>query len=375
MGGNRAAGVGGSASRGNKRKGGERLKELKKLARIKKSMGKRGEGVDRKSGRGVAIEREGVQKTKGGVMVKKMMTTTKKKKKKVDGGHRVGSSLAMAAERKKKRKMNEEGSVEEGEGEEEKKEKKVKKREESEDDDDAEEMGHKLPKVKRRKRLLPVPPLDGSSSRKALSDWLWQSYLIHFGKEISSLEKEEIAEDRLVELSRDKDRAVTNLVWHLKRMFGSTWGEVFGEGKDLAPKTKGDGARDEGIPGGSPAVLIICSSAMRCVDVLKALRDSVGKRGPRLAKLFAKHLKVEDQVQQLKDRVDIAAGTPARLQKLVSVGALALDRLRYLILDMHRDEKTFTMFDIREVRDEFWNLYRSCLHQRVLQKQLQICLY
>lgn len=59
-----------------------------------------------------------------------------------------------------------------------------------------------------------------------------------------------------------------------------------------------------------------------------------------MAKLFAKHFKVEEQ-QKLLDStvVGIASGTPNRLNKLANLDSLKLDRLRLLVLDVHIDAK------------------------------------
>merc|ERR1712159_796368 len=56
----------------------------------------------------------------------------------------------------------------------------------------------------------------------------------------------------------------------------------------------------------SPRVIIICSSAIRAVEVMKFLSEF----RVSVAKLFAKHLKVKDQVEMLKNYHPIAVGTP-----------------------------------------------------------------
>ena len=60
----------------------------------------------------------------------------------------------------------------------------------------------------------------------------------------------------------------------------------------------------------------------------------------RVAKLFAKHLKVPEQQKHLESRpVGIGCGTPNRILKLAGMDALKLDRLRLLVLDMQLDSK------------------------------------
>ena len=60
----------------------------------------------------------------------------------------------------------------------------------------------------------------------------------------------------------------------------------------------------------------------------------------RVAKLFAKHFKVEEQSKDLQSRcVNIATGTPHRMRKLVQLNSLQLGRLKLLILDAALDAK------------------------------------
>ena len=49
----------------------------------------------------------------------------------------------------------------------------------------------------------------------------------------------------------------------------------------------------------------------------------------KIAKLFAKHFKVQDQIDLLsKQYFPVAVGTPNRLAKLVELGALSLSRVK-----------------------------------------------
>ncbi|KAJ3040621.1 cms1 ribosomal small subunit [Rhizophlyctis rosea] len=102
---------------------------------------------------------------------------------------------------------------------------------------------------------------------------------------------------------------------------------------------------------GSPRVIIITSSAIRAVNLIRAVK-TLGK----CAKLFAKHLKVSEQIAQLKaEKTPIAVGTPNRILKLLQdgEGALDLTKLAYVILDgSHRDSKERTLFTIPEIKTD-----------------------
>lgn len=68
----------------------------------------------------------------------------------------------------------------------------------------------------------------------------------------------------------------------------------------------------------------------------------------RVAKLFAKHFKVEEQQQVLAGQhVNIATGTPNRLCKLVDLGSLKLNRVQLVILDAGKDAKQRWVFRLQ----------------------------
>ncbi|KAI9003701.1 U3-containing 90S pre-ribosomal complex subunit-domain containing protein [Gaertneriomyces semiglobifer] len=114
---------------------------------------------------------------------------------------------------------------------------------------------------------------------------------------------------------------------------------------------------------GSPKVLIVSPSAIRSVQIIKPLR-SLGKH-VRVAKLFAKHLKVHEQIALLQtERTPVAVGTPNRVQKLLEVGEggapLKLDHLEYIVIDgTHRDKKERTIFTVPEVKNDLVPLFRT----------------
>ncbi|CAK9785477.1 hypothetical protein CC85DRAFT_286645 [Cutaneotrichosporon oleaginosum] len=105
---------------------------------------------------------------------------------------------------------------------------------------------------------------------------------------------------------------------------------------------------------GCPRVLILSLSGIRCADVVRAVR-SVPRPG-EVAKLFAKHFKLADQIKYLaKTRVSIAVGTPARVAKLLADGALKMTPQSVVLLDIgHRDSKKRSLLTLPEVRDELW---------------------
>ena len=106
----------------------------------------------------------------------------------------------------------------------------------------------------------------------------------------------------------------------------------------------------------SPIVLALSASANHCLDVRRSGL-------PRAVKLFARHIKVSEQAALRSSpagraTTTTAIGTPARVLALLDAGALSLDRLRLLILDVRRDAKQRTLLDLPETKGEVWALVR-----------------
>lgn len=76
----------------------------------------------------------------------------------------------------------------------------------------------------------------------------------------------------------------------------------------------------------------------------------------KVAKLFAKHFKIEDQIYFLEhEAIHMGIGTPNRLQALIEQGHLKLDNLELVVIDTERNPKKFNIFDIQEVRTDLFN--------------------
>ncbi|KAM0417389.1 hypothetical protein ACHAPT_012624 [Fusarium lateritium] len=110
------------------------------------------------------------------------------------------------------------------------------------------------------------------------------------------------------------------------------------EGLKKAPKKKG-----------SPHTLIVAGAGLRAADIVRSMRKFQNKDNT-ISKLFAKHMKVEEQVSFLQNhRTGIAVGTPARLMDLIDNGALSLDNLKRLVVDAsHIDQKKRGVMDMKD---------------------------
>eukprot|EP00904_Undaria_pinnatifida_P011338 jgi/Undpi1/7334/HiC_scaffold_22.g09807.m1 len=107
--------------------------------------------------------------------------------------------------------------------------------------------------------------------------------------------------------------------------------------------------RDNNAPRGSPSVLIICAGARRCVEVMKHLTAF----RCQVVKLFAKHLKIEEQKVMLrKGCFPLAVGTPGRMQALAAAGSLRLDSSALIVLDMEKNIKGRDVLDMDGVAND-----------------------
>jgi protein CMS1 len=69
----------------------------------------------------------------------------------------------------------------------------------------------------------------------------------------------------------------------------------------------------------APAIVIVTHSAIRATDLVRGLKEF--DKAAKIGKLFAKHLKVEDQARFLGERpIHIAVGTPHRIKELIDLG-------------------------------------------------------
>nr|XP_020640623.1 protein CMSS1 isoform X4 [Pogona vitticeps] len=102
----------------------------------------------------------------------------------------------------------------------------------------------------------------------------------------------------------------------------------------------------------SVVMLIICSSALRCLELIKSIAAFKGEG--RVMKMFAKHIKIQEQIRILeKGTIHVGVGTPGRIKALVEQDGLSLTGLKYLVLDWNwRDQKLRRLVDIPEIRNE-----------------------
>ncbi|XP_060785413.1 protein CMSS1 isoform X2 [Neoarius graeffei] len=125
----------------------------------------------------------------------------------------------------------------------------------------------------------------------------------------------------------------------------------------------------------SVVLLILCSSALRTIELIKQLTTFKGEA--KVLKLFAKHIRAEEQIKQLsKSLAHIGVGTPGRLCTLIEKEGLNLQGLRYFVLDWnYRDQKQRRMMDIPEVKAEFLKLMEIAIIKKCQEGAVKIALF
>lgn len=161
-----------------------------------------------------------------------------------------------------------------------------------------------------------------------------------------------------------KDRTLDNLADFLEDMATLTENGTpgsKGKGKQImqtAPTSKG-----------APHTIIVTGAGMRAADLVRAVR-SFSTKNNFVAKLFAKHIKLAEAVSFLEGhRTGLAVGTPARLMDLLEQGALSVEHLRRIVVDVsHVDTKKRGVLDMQDTtlpvvrwlsRPELKSRYRS----------------
>uniref|UniRef100_A0A8C4U470 Cms1 ribosomal small subunit homolog n=1 Tax=Falco tinnunculus TaxID=100819 RepID=A0A8C4U470_FALTI len=125
----------------------------------------------------------------------------------------------------------------------------------------------------------------------------------------------------------------------------------------------------------SVVMLVICSSALRSLELIKSM--TAFKGDCRVLKLFAKHIKIKEQVTMLEKGVfHIGVGTPGRVKALMEQDGLCLNSTKYMILDWNwRDQKLRRMMDIPEIKRETIDLLEMSIIQLCREGSMKLGLF
>ncbi|XP_060065423.1 uncharacterized protein C3orf26 homolog [Ylistrum balloti] len=222
------------------------------------------------------------------------------------------------------------------------------------DQDDGADKEKKKKKAKRKRNTITVE-LKAKGSKSGTAEDLVQVISKHYKDKLSTVEWDNIQLDTESNffVSADRDHTAVSYL----RTILPKWKKML--------KTE--------LKPGSPLVLLISASAIRSVQLNREILDFKSDEC-KIAKLFAKHFKLEEQQKFLTKRVcHIGVGTPNRLHALMKSGSLHLDNIVAVVLDWNwRDVKSKRMVDIPEIRDHLMDLMKDYLIPHISKNHCKI---
>ncbi|NP_001087551.1 protein CMSS1 [Xenopus laevis] len=216
-----------------------------------------------------------------------------------------------------------------------KRKKEVKVSQEAEKEDSA-------PKKKRRKKKTISDVLAQHAPTAGTPEDMQKLVLEHFENKRSVIELEEL---QIPDTCFVKENDLTHTLSSYLKEICPKWSKLSKNHKEKK----------------SVLLLVVCSSAHRTLELIKLI--NAFKADTKVMKLFAKHIKIKDQINLLEKNVThIGIGTPGRIKALIDQDGLSLESMKYLVFDWNwRDQKLRRMMDIPEVKKETLELLDSGL--------------
>ncbi|XP_031149563.1 protein CMSS1 isoform X2 [Sander lucioperca] len=210
------------------------------------------------------------------------------------------------------------------------------------------------PKRKRKKTITDV--LSSSEPKPGCPADLQSLVTQYFSDKLSVIEQEEL---KLLDSSFLSSNDLTHTLSSYLKQVCPKWSKIQKQHKEKS----------------SVVLLIVCSSALRTIELIKQLTAFKGEA--KALKLFAKHIKIEEQVKLLQKGVThIGVGTPGRISALIEKEGLGLQALRYVVLDWNwRDQKLRRMLDVPEVKLDFMKLLESGILNGCKEDKIKIGLF
>ena len=131
----------------------------------------------------------------------------------------------------------------------------------------------------------------------------------------------------------------------------------------------------------APVVLIVAQSALRCIELGKALKNSSSGKCFSFHYLFAKHKKLAEEVEHLRQAkacFNLIIGTPKRLDDVLESEALNLKRLKFVLIDWNYENvKHQRLIDLNQLKCELCHLLceKKNLAKRFAKEKTQLGLF
>ncbi|KAM8856447.1 protein CMSS1 [Spinachia spinachia] len=215
----------------------------------------------------------------------------------------------------------------------------------------------KSTKPKRKRKKKTITDVLSSSEPKPGCPADLQNLLTHyFSDKLSVIEQEEL---KLLDSSFLSSNDLTHTVSSYLKQVCPKWSKIQ---KQHTEKR-------------ALVLLVVCSSALRAIELIKQMTAFKGEA--KAVKLFAKHIKIEEQVKLLQKGVThIGVGTPGRMSALVEKEGLSLQALKYVVLDWNwRDQKLRRMVDVPEIKLDLMKLLEGGILKRCKEDKVKIGLF
>ncbi|KAA8899775.1 U3-containing 90S pre-ribosomal complex subunit-domain containing protein [Sphaerosporella brunnea] len=127
---------------------------------------------------------------------------------------------------------------------------------------------------------------------------------------------------------------------------------------------------------GAPHTIIVTAAALRATDLARAVKRFQTKDS-MVAKFFSKHIKLSEAIGLCNNiKIGVGVGTPARILALIREGALKLERLDAIVLDMSGlNKKRQGIFDIRETHKDILDLLNEPVIKSSLGDKIRLLVY
>lgn len=131
----------------------------------------------------------------------------------------------------------------------------------------------------------------------------------------------------------------------------------------------------------APVVLIVCQSALRCIELGKTLKTCSTSNLLTFYYLFAKHKKLADEIEyfrQEKSQMNLIIGTPKRIDDLIESRAMNLKRLKFVLIDWNYENmKKQRLIDLNQLKAEICSLLceKSSLLKRFSKEKTRLALF
>ncbi|XP_075962568.1 protein CMSS1 [Anarhichas minor] len=220
---------------------------------------------------------------------------------------------------------------------------------------DSEDEKSTKPKRKRKKKTI-TDVLSSSEPKPGSPADLQTLVTQYFADKLSVIEQEEL---KLLDSSFLSSNDLTHTLSSYLKQVCPKWSKIQKQHKEKS----------------SVVLLIVCSSALRAIELIKQMTAFKGEA--KALKLFAKHIKMEEQVKLLQKGVThIGVGTPGRISALIEKEGLSLQALKYVVLDWNwRDQKLRRMMDVPEVKLDFMKLLQGGILTGCKENKVKIGLF